>query len=89
MDSIGAAHRECFRAGAIGRKTDSTRDLTSGDMLGRLAEAAKRNLVNTYVWTAAGGQFAEEMQSLDSRSEATGGAYAFSGAAGLRTEFSS
>jgi hypothetical protein len=41
---------------------------------------ARRNLVNTYVWTASGGFFAESTQSTDAVSETTGGSYSVSGA---------
>ena len=42
-------------------------------------ERSRRNLVNTYVWTAAGGLFKEEEQALASRSESFGGSYSFNG----------
>jgi hypothetical protein len=42
----------------------------------------KRDLVNTYVWTADGGQFAETTSTLDTYSESAGGAYHFQGMAG-------
>ena len=67
-----------FDAGAGGRK--------QGD--GTLPRPFKRNLVNTYVWTAAGGQFAEEEQTLDTISETTGGSYSFKGLAGIVGELS-
>ena len=40
---------------------------------------ARRNLVNTYVWTAEGGFFAESTQSTDSVTETAGGSYSLSG----------
>jgi hypothetical protein len=40
---------------------------------------AKRNLVNTYVWTADGGLFAETVQTMDSLQEKIGGSYKFKG----------
>src|SRR5262249_14863786 len=42
----------------------------------------KRDLVNNYVWTADGGQFAETTSTLDTYSESIGGAYHFQGMAG-------
>jgi Concanavalin A-like lectin/glucanases superfamily len=42
---------------------------------------AKRNLVNTYVWTAEGGFFAETTELADSMSETVGGSFSFKGAA--------
>ncbi|WP_327373067.1 LamG domain-containing protein [Streptomyces sp. NBC_01216] len=38
-----------------------------------------RDLVNTYVWTAKGGFFAETTEATDAVSETTSGSYAFSG----------
>jgi hypothetical protein len=57
---------------------------------GRASSAAlpplvRRNMANTYVWTAAGGQFAETMQSFDTHSETAGGAYSFAGLVGTST----
>ncbi|GET43919.1 LamG domain-containing protein [Microseira wollei] len=43
---------------------------------------AKRNLVNTYVWTADGGFFAETTQTTDVKTEVTAGSFSFSGALG-------
>jgi len=48
---------------------------------------AKRNLVNTYVWTADGGFFSEEEQFSTIRQESKGGAYHFMAKAGLYTDF--
>lgn len=45
---------------------------------------AKRNLVNTYVWTADGGLFAETEQTMDAFEEQYGGAYSFKGMGGLK-----
>jgi hypothetical protein len=42
----------------------------------------KRNLVNSYVWTADGGQFAETTAVLDTYSEKIGGSYHFQGLGG-------
>lgn len=41
---------------------------------------AKRNLVNTYVWTAEGGFFAETTELADSMSETVGGSFSLQGA---------
>lgn len=48
-----------------------------------LPNLAKRNLVNTYVWTADGGLFAESNETMDVQQEVTGGSYSFTGMAGL------
>ncbi len=51
------------------------------------ARQNKRSLVNTYVWTAAGGLFAEEQQFSTIREESKGGAYQFLGMGGLYAEY--
>lgn len=43
---------------------------------------SRRDLVNTYVWTADGGFFAETTETTDVVSETTSGSYAFSGSVG-------
>ncbi|MEV0992496.1 LamG domain-containing protein [Streptomyces sp. NPDC049949] len=45
-----------------------------------------RDLVNTYVWTAKGGFFAETTEATDAVSETTSGSYAFSGKFGASFE---
>ncbi|MCD9904655.1 LamG domain-containing protein [Streptomyces sp. MT29] len=47
-----------------------------------------RDLVNTYVWTAKGGFFAETTEATDAVSETTSGSYAFSGKLGVNAEMS-
>jgi hypothetical protein len=76
-----------YDAGAAGRRQSGRQfgpdDLAAGVLADKLPRFEKRNLVNTYVWTAAGGQFAEEESTLDTISESTGGSYSFKGLAGL------
>ncbi|MBK9335254.1 MAG: hypothetical protein IPM98_01200 [Lewinellaceae bacterium] len=48
-----------------------------------LRARTRRNLVNTYVWTADGGLFAETQQMMQVHSETSGGSYEFSGGIGL------
>ncbi|MFD4658225.1 LamG-like jellyroll fold domain-containing protein [Kitasatospora sp. NPDC058444] len=43
---------------------------------------SQRDLVNTYVWTAAGGFFAETTETTDVVSETTAGSYSLSGSVG-------
>ncbi|MGH9350518.1 MAG: LamG-like jellyroll fold domain-containing protein [Vicinamibacterales bacterium] len=50
------------------------------------AQVARRNLVNTYVWTADGGFYAEEEQFSAVREDSMGGTYDFKGVAGVYTE---
>jgi len=50
------------------------------------AALARRNLVNTYVWTAEGGFYAEEEQFSAVRDTSVGGSYDFKGTAGIYTE---
>ena len=54
----------------------------SGGQLPDMVAPVKRDLVNNYVWTADGGQFAETTSTLDTYSESIGGAYHFQGLAG-------
>jgi hypothetical protein len=54
----------------------------SGGQLPDMVPTVTRDLVNTYVWTADGGQFAETTSTLDTYSESVGGAYHFQGLAG-------
>lgn len=48
-----------------------------------LRAKTRRNLVNTYVWTADGGLFAETQQMMQVHAETAGGSYEFRGAGGL------
>jgi hypothetical protein len=52
------------------------------------ARMARRNLVNTYVWTAEGGLYSEQEQYIAVREESTGGAYSMTSRAGIYTDFS-
>ncbi|MEU8325568.1 LamG domain-containing protein [Nonomuraea sp. NPDC048881] len=47
-----------------------------------IRSAARRNIVNTYVWTAAGGFFAETTGTTDQVTETTTGSYTFNGTIG-------
>ena len=44
---------------------------------------SKRNIVNTYVWTASGGFFSEELNTSITRTESKGGNYSLSGNLGV------
>ncbi len=80
------AYFEQYEAGKIGRREASAQfskgDLGTGAIADKLPRFEKRNMVNTYVWTAEGGLFAESEQTMDIRQEVTGGAYAFVGKVG-------
>lgn len=83
------AYYEQYDAGSVGRRQNATH-FQAGDLgdaenrlLTSLPRLEKRNLVNTYVWTADGGLFAETQESLDVLQESTGGSYSFKGLAGL------
>ena len=71
----------------IGSENDSFNKILPSDKLGYdwAIRQAKRNLVNTYVWTADGGFFSEEEQFSTIHQESKGGAYHFLGQAGLFT----
>ncbi|MEB3355708.1 MAG: hypothetical protein VKK04_03115, partial [Synechococcales bacterium] len=76
-----------FDAGAIGRRQNATHfsqgDLAEGRALEKLPRLEKRNLVNTYVWTANGGLFTESQETLDVMQEKIGGSFSFTGKAGI------
>ncbi|MBK8195862.1 MAG: hypothetical protein IPK76_22650 [Lewinellaceae bacterium] len=60
--------------------SQSAKELAGFDTLsGKL----RRNLVNTYVWTADGGLFAETQQAMEVRTESYGGSYDFKGMGGI------
>ncbi|RKN71706.1 hypothetical protein D7231_17115 [Streptomyces klenkii] len=67
--------------GAIGGDTapGKSRD-TAGNSTGD--GFSRRDLVNTYVWTADGGFFAETTETTDAVSETTSGSYSLSGSVG-------
>ncbi|MBD2460346.1 hypothetical protein H6G89_04745 [Oscillatoria sp. FACHB-1407] len=78
------AYYDQYNAGEIGTKDDAvTRMGANKKLKDQLPRVGKRNLVNTYVWTADGGLFAETQETLDVRQEATGGSYNFLGMAGV------
>jgi len=51
-----------------------------------LKKLAKRNIANTYVWTASGGFFELATQVMETRQNSFGGAYSLAGNAGITTE---
>lgn len=79
-----------YDAGKIGRRQKGgyggDDDLAGGGLLKKMPKVSKRNLVNTYVWTADGGLFAETQETMDVRQESFGGSYAFKGMAGAYTD---
>lgn len=64
-------------AGAISGLVDALANST-----GLPEKIGKQNLVNTYVWTADGGFFAETTEVTSMRQETTGGSFSFSGEVG-------
>lgn len=54
------------------RTTEKVKEITS-------KSSARRNLANTYVWTAGGGFFAESNETTDTVTETTGGSYSIKG----------
>lgn len=81
---------EQFDAGAIGRRQNAAHfsqgDLAEGRALEKLPRLEKRNLVNTYVWTANGGLFTESQETLDVMQEKMGGSFNFTGKAGITAD---
>lgn len=65
-----------------------TRMMSPANATDTVAEGfAKRNLVNTYVWTAEGGFFAESTQTSTVRQETTGSSYSSSSSMNTGLEF--
>ncbi|MBD2112833.1 MULTISPECIES: LamG domain-containing protein [Cyanophyceae] len=81
------AYYDQYDAGAVGRRQNvlfgQSGDLGSEEVLQNLPRLEKRNLANTYVWTADGGLFAETQETMDVVQESYGGSYAFKGQAGI------
>ena len=79
-----------YEAGLKGRRQAdihfTEKELGSGRLLGKIPNLYKRNIINTYVWTADGGLFAETQQTMDVRQELIGGSYQFKGIAGIFTD---
>jgi hypothetical protein len=44
----------------------------TGNLLQKLPTVHKRNLVNTYVWTSDGGQFAETQETIEIQQQSSG-----------------
>jgi hypothetical protein len=67
--------------GVLGAGTALDTSGTGNSAAGRAAlkGASRRNLANTYVWTAAGGLFAETTSTTDQVTEVTGGTYSVNG----------
>lgn len=68
---VGSAFGPIGTAVSLGVGLSSDRSLAE--------KFAKRNLVNTYVWTADGGFFAESTEISEVRQESTSGSFSFSG----------
>jgi hypothetical protein len=47
----------------------------TGNLLQKLPTVHKRNLVNTYVWTSDGGQFAEMQETIEIQQQSSGSSY--------------
>lgn len=68
---------------AVGSSVGGLADaVSSSTALNLPTKFSKRNIVNTYVWTADGGFFAETTETTDVKSEVTAGSFTFSGAVG-------
>jgi hypothetical protein len=95
-----AANYAQFRAGELGRREKGTHfqeddpAQNAQTLVPRNIEmpydwekqVSKRNIVNTYVWTADGGLFVERQETSIVREESLGGAYAFKGMGGISIE---
>ncbi len=95
-------HLTNYKAGEIGRRSEAGHFQAGdpGDASRRLMDVLpeqelgydwktgqdRRNMVNTYVWTAEGGFYAEEEQFSSIRQESWGGSYQFLGKGGVYVE---
>ncbi|MFE2273327.1 LamG-like jellyroll fold domain-containing protein [Streptomyces lavendulae] len=79
----GQAHSVLRSMGVSGGQQETSRS-TSGSAAA--TGFSHRDLVNTYVWTAPGGFFAETTEATDAVSETTSGSYTFSGSFGASFE---
>ncbi|MGW3387214.1 LamG-like jellyroll fold domain-containing protein [Streptomyces cinereoruber] len=83
-DPTGAQAQSVLRSmGVSGGQQEAGRG-TSGSAAA--TGFSHRDLVNTYVWTAQGGFFAESTEATDAVSETTSGSYTFSGSFGASFE---
>jgi len=89
---IGAATGAAIGAvaGPLGMAIGAAGGAVAGSLIGGLTgdqrlpqKLAKRNLVNTYVWTADGGFFAETTELTEAMSETVGGSFSLGGAVTL------
>jgi hypothetical protein len=86
-EEILKTYYDQYQAAAKGRKEDAEDFGAAGArLLAKLPKVTKRNLVNTFVWTAAGGRFAETEETLDLQQESIGGRYASKWGLGLYTD---
>lgn len=90
--AIGAAGGSVVGGGPGGAAVGGAGGAIIGSAIGAansdtsLPELTKRNLMNTFVWTAEGGFFAETQQTMDVIMEETAGNYKLSGKAGMYTK---
>ncbi|WP_066945638.1 LamG-like jellyroll fold domain-containing protein [Microtetraspora fusca] len=73
-----------------GMGVDASNDQSGREAGGSAAATgfSHRDLVNTYVWTAQGGFFAETTEATDAVTQTTSGSYSFTGTIGASVEFS-
>jgi hypothetical protein len=58
----------------------------TGNLLQKLPTVHKRNLVNTYVWTSDGGQFAETQETIEIQQQSSGSSYSSKAMDGAYTD---
>jgi hypothetical protein len=58
----------------------------TGNLLQKLPTVHKRNLVNTYVWTSDGGQFAETQETIEIQQQSSGSSYSSKAMDGTYTD---
>ncbi|MFE7812316.1 LamG domain-containing protein [Streptomyces sp. NPDC057433] len=90
-DPIAAAADRVLKGMMGGTGTGTGLTATTGDTAAaRSAQrsAAKRNIANTYVWTAAGGLFSEVTSTTDQVVQTTSGEYSLSGSSTYTNDYS-
>ena len=68
-------------AAVFGSMAEASRSSAAQDDLGITSSFSKRNIANTYIWTADGGMFKETNETIDVVQETAGGNYSFTGTA--------
>ncbi|GAA0270692.1 hypothetical protein GCM10010302_05320 [Streptomyces polychromogenes] len=83
-EAAKAQAKEALRSMGVNATQDGPRPTAGGS--GTATGFSHRDLVNTYIWTAQGGFFAETTEATDAVSETTSGSYSFNAKVGVSAE---